>query len=101
MAYDPGALQSALAAAVGDDPALVAELRSAFLQSAHAHLDALGRARCEADWQAAASRLQGLAASFGAIRLMELAGAAAEGAAGDPAILRRLDSAVAVFCDEA
>lgn len=99
MAYDPGALQFALAAAVGDDPALVAELRSAFLQSAHAHVDALGRAQSDADWRLAASRLQGLAASFGAIRLMELAESAAEGAAGDPAILRRLDSAIALFSE--
>lgn len=101
MAYDPGALQSALAAAVGDDPALVAELRSAFLQSAHAHLDALGRARTDSDWRAAASRLQGLAGSFGAIRLMELAEVAADGAAGDPAALRRLNRAVAAFSDGA
>ena len=29
MAYDPGAIDAALAAAVGDDPALIAELREA------------------------------------------------------------------------
>jgi hypothetical protein len=101
MAYDPGALQTALAAAVGDDPALVAELRSAFLASAYAHVDALGRSRCDGNWRMAACRLQGLAASFGAIRLMELAAEAAEGAPGDPVILRRIDQAVAVFTDAA
>lgn len=101
MAYDPGALQFALAAAVGDDPALVAELRSAFLQSAHAQVDALGRTRCEADWRMGATRLHGLAASFGAIRLMELAETAAQGAPGDPAILNRLHGEIAAFSDEA
>ena len=101
MAYDPGALHTALAAAVGDDPALVAELRNAFLESAASHVDALGRSRCDANWRMAACRLQGLAASFGAIRLMELAAEAAEGAPGDPVILRRLDRAIAVFTEGA
>lgn len=99
MAYDPGALETALAAAVGDDPALVAELRSAFLESAHAHLDALGRSRCDGNWRMAACRLQGLAASFGAIRLMDLAREAAEGAPGDPVILRELRQAIALFSE--
>ena len=100
MAYDPGALHAALAAAVGDEPALVAELRGAFLESAHAHIDALGRARCDANWRMAAFRLQGLAASFGAIRLMELAIEAADGAPGDPVALRRLESAIASFTED-
>jgi len=34
MAYDPGAIDATLAAAVGDDPALIAELRDAFLDTA-------------------------------------------------------------------
>lgn len=33
MAFDPGAISSTLAAAVGDEPALVAELRVAFVES--------------------------------------------------------------------
>ena len=41
MAYDPGALHAALAAAVGDDPTLVAELRSAFVASAASLADLL------------------------------------------------------------
>ena len=100
MAYDPGALQSALAAAVGDDPALIAELRFAFLASAHAHADSLSRARTDADWQTAACRMQSLAASFGAIQLTELANEAIEGAPGDPAVLRRIDRAIALFSDD-
>ncbi|MEA3016770.1 MAG: hypothetical protein QOI38_1492, partial [Sphingomonadales bacterium] len=34
MAYDPGALDASLAAAVGSDPQLMAELRGAFVESA-------------------------------------------------------------------
>ena len=34
MAYDPGAIDATLAAAVGDEPALIAELRMAFVDSA-------------------------------------------------------------------
>lgn len=99
MAYDPGALQTALAAAVGDDPALIIELRSAFLASAHAHADALGRAESDTDWSMAACRLQGLAASFGAIELMELAAEAADGSPGNPMILRRIDRAISAFTE--
>jgi HPt (histidine-containing phosphotransfer) domain-containing protein len=100
MAYDPGALQTALAAAVGDDPALIAELRFAFLASAHAHADSLGRANGDADWQKAACRLQSHAASLGATRLTELAGEAVESAPGDPTVLRRIDRAIAMFSDD-
>ena len=73
MSYDPGALESALAAAVGDDLALIADLRRAFLESANRQADLLGRARCDANWQLAAWRLKGLAASFGVAGLMALA----------------------------
>ncbi len=97
MSYDPGALHSALAAAVGDDPALVAELRGAFVASASGLADLLRRARCDANWQAAAWRLHGLAASFGAVDLMELASASARGVPGDPASLRLIDEAVGAF----
>jgi hypothetical protein len=100
MAYDPGALQTALAAAVGDDPGLIAELRFAFLASAHSHVDSLGRARSYVDWQKAACRPQSLAASFGAMRLTELANEALEAAPGDPAVLRRIDNAIALFSDD-
>ncbi|WP_156679211.1 Hpt domain-containing protein [Sphingomonas profundi] len=97
MSYDPGALRIALAAAVGDDPALVAELRTAFIASAETMSDLLARSRCDANWQAAAWRLHGLAASFGAIDLMDLAAEAARGAPGDPVSLRRIDLAIQAF----
>ncbi|EAT09231.1 hypothetical protein SKA58_09721 [Sphingomonas sp. SKA58] len=92
MSYDPGALDAALAAAVGDDTALIADLRVAFLESASRQIDLLGRARCDANWHLAAWRLKGLAASFGLTSLMALAEEAAQSAPGDPKILRRLQA---------
>lgn len=95
MSYDPGALDAALAAAVGDDNALISDLRVAFMESAARHLDLLGRARCDANWELAAWRLKGLAASFGLTALMTLADEAASAAPGDPVVLRKLRASVA------
>ena len=97
MVYDPGALNASLAAAVGHDSLLMAELRDAFIESAARQADLLGRARCDANWQFAASRLKSVAASFGAVGLMELADEALAGAPGDPVILRKLRSAIDDF----
>lgn len=97
MSYDPGALDAALAAAVGDDPELVADLRYAFVESAQRQLDLLERSRCDANWQMAAWRLKGLAASFGVIGLMSLAEEAARSVPGDPVIMRKLKAALASF----
>jgi len=97
MVYDPGALHIALAAAVGDDPTLVAELRGAFLESAAALVDQLQRSRCDANWKMAALRLQGLGGSFGAVSLMDAAIEAANGAPGDPVALRRIEAAIEAF----
>lgn len=94
MAYDPGAIDATLAAAVGEDPALIAELRMAFLDSAQRSLAALGAARDDAAWRTAAWRLKGLAASFGAVRLMAIATEAAETTLQNADILRRLRRAV-------
>lgn len=95
MAYDPGQIDATLAAAVGDDPALVAELREAFLDSAKRSLASLEAAADVQDWRDAAWRLKGLAGSFGAVRLMELATRIADGPAGDPELLKRARRAVA------
>lgn len=73
MAYDPGAIDAALAAAVGDEPALIAELRLAFVESAQRALVAMEAAEDRDAWRDAAARMKGLAASFGAVRLMALA----------------------------
>jgi histidine phosphotransfer protein HptB len=94
MAYDPGAIDATLAAAVGDEPALIAELRLAFLDSVNRGLAALTVATEPAQWKDAALRLKGLSASFGAVRLMVLAGEAADAPTGDGDILRRLKRAV-------
>ena len=97
MVYDPGALNASLAAAVGSDLSLMAELRAAFVESAERQLDLMGRARCDANWEVAASRLKSLAASFGAVGLMALADEALEGAPGDPVVLRKIGAAVEDF----
>lgn len=94
MAYDPGAIDAALAAAVGDDPALIAELRTAFITGARRALDALEHADDDEAWRIAASRLKGLAASFGAVRLMALATELGTEAAGDPVMLKKLRRAL-------
>jgi HPt (histidine-containing phosphotransfer) domain-containing protein len=97
MAYDPGTLSASLSAAVGGDPALHAELRQAFLDSALRQHDLMGRSRCDANWVIAASRLKSLAASFGVTGLVGLAQEAIAGAPGDPVILRRIGQALAEF----
>ena len=94
MAYDPGAIDATLAAAVGDEPGLIAELREAFLDSAKRALKSLATANDPEAWRSAALRLKGLAASFGAVRLMALAQEAADSQAADSGILRKLQRAV-------
>jgi hypothetical protein len=73
MAVDPGHIEATLAAAVGNDPALIAELRLAFTEASGQAIEALATARFEAEWASAAARLRGLGASFGAPKLMALA----------------------------
>ena len=97
MSFDYGALDAALTAAVGDDQSLIAELRAAFLESANRQVDLLRRARCDANWEYAAWRLKGLAASFGAINVLQLAEEAANSAPGEPVVLRKLEKAIATI----
>ena len=97
MAYDPGALNASLAAAVGSDSDLMAELRLAFIESAERQLDLMSRARCDANWVISASRLKSLAASFGAGGLGALADEALEGAPSDPVVLRKIATAIEDF----
>lgn len=96
MAYESGALDATLAAAAGNDPELLAELRSAFVESLEHHVDLLSRSRCDGNWNVAAMRLKGLAASFHAERLIELAEEALEAAPGEPVVIRKLSQ----FIDE-
>lgn len=90
MALEHGGLQATFAAAAGDDPALLTELRQAFADSLRGHIDLMRRARCDGNWQVAAMRVKGLAASFHAEQLAVLAEDALAGAPGDPVVLRRL-----------
>jgi HPt (histidine-containing phosphotransfer) domain-containing protein len=95
MSADYGAFDTALKAATGDDAALALELRGSFVESARRQLSLLARSRCDANWQYTSWRLKGLAASFGATLLINLAQEASEGAPGDPVILRKLEASVA------
>jgi hypothetical protein len=95
MSVDYGSFDTALKAAAGDDAALASELRTSFVESAKRQLSLLSRSRCDANWQYSSWRLKGLAASFGATRLMELADEAGNGAPGDPVVIRELEHAVA------
>ena len=97
MAYDPGTLNASLAAAVGSDSALMAELRAAFLESAARQLDLMIRARCDANWVISASRLKSVAASFNVGGLATLADEALEGAPGDPVVVRKISQALDEF----
>jgi hypothetical protein len=97
MAYDHGALNASLAAAVGHDGALMDELRDAFLESAARQHDLMGRSRCDANWIIAASRLKSVAASFNLTGLVLLADEALDGAPGDPVILRKIGHAIEAF----
>ena len=90
MAYDPGAIDTSLSAAAGDDPALQAELRLAFLDGVTRSMTVLEEARGASEWRDAALRLQGLSASFGAVRLAEAAGTAAHASFRDPGAIRLL-----------
>jgi HPt (histidine-containing phosphotransfer) domain-containing protein len=92
MAYESGALDATLAAAAGEDAALFAELRAAFIESAERQVDLLRRARCDGNWRMTAMRLKGLAASFHAEALMLLAEEALDAAPGEPTVIRRIEA---------
>ncbi len=94
MSFDSGPLDRYLSAAVGDDPAMALDLRSAFTGSARDLADLMRRARCDANWEVAALRLKGLAATFGIVVLIELAEQAIAGAPGDPLVLRQINEAI-------
>lgn len=92
MAYEGVEFDAALAAAAGDDTALIAELRTAFAESVAHQADLLRRARCDGNWHIAALRLKGLGASFHASTLVDLAEKALDGAPGEPGIVRQIQA---------
>lgn len=94
MSYQAGALDSTLAAAAGDDLTLLAELRSAFVDSLSRQVDLLRRSRCDGNWHIAAMRIKGLAASFHAQPLLLLADEALDAAPGEPGVVRRIQAFV-------
>ncbi|MDE1466635.1 Hpt domain-containing protein [Aurantiacibacter sp. D1-12] len=100
MAYAHGDFEMALTAAAGEDLALLAELRTSFVESMRAQLDLLSRSRCDANWNMAAQRMRGLGMSFHASELVKLADEALDGAPGDPAVLRKLDALIEGFSSE-
>lgn len=97
MAYQSMEFDAALAAAAGDDPALAGELRTAFAESVARQVDLLRRSRCDGNWQVAALRIKGVAASFHARSLMDLADEALDGAPGEPGIVRRMQQFLSDF----
>ncbi|MDJ0977801.1 MAG: Hpt domain-containing protein [Erythrobacter sp.] len=97
MAFENGALDATLAAAAGDDPALMMELRGAFVESARTQLDLLRRSRCDGNWTVAAMRLRGLAASFHAEDLLIAAQGALDAAPGEPASIREIETVLSRF----
>lgn len=90
MAYEAGNLDATLAAAAGADAALFQELRQAFIDSLAGQLDLLARSRCDGNWRMSAMRIKGLAASFHAEGLIDLAEQAIEAAPGEPTVVRRI-----------
>ena len=97
MAYENGALDATLAAAAGDDPVLMHELRGAFVESAERQLDLLKRSRCDGNWNVAAMRLKGLAASFHAEELLAAAENALSSAPGEPTAIRDIETVLSRF----
>ncbi|MEE4153937.1 MAG: Hpt domain-containing protein [Erythrobacter sp.] len=97
MAYEHGALDATLAAAAGDNHALIHELRHAFIESAQRQLDLLRRSRCDGNWNIAAMRLKGLAASFHVEDLLRAADQAIASAPGEPAAIREIEAVLSRF----
>jgi histidine phosphotransfer protein HptB len=97
MAYHSGALEASLTAVLGDDPALVADLRQSFFEGIARHLAAIDDAATEAAIRDAAARLRGLAASFGADRLMQALSPAIDAGCLTAPQRRRIDRVVAMM----
>lgn len=97
MSFNAGNINATLADAVGDDDMLAEDLKRAFLDSAHRHLDMMTRARCDANWQISAWRLKGLSATFGMTQLVDLAEQAGSGAPGDPVKIRQIKDALSAL----
>nr|WP_166176896.1 Hpt domain-containing protein [Altererythrobacter segetis] len=91
MAFATFDLDATIAAAAGEDAALLGELRAVFGESLTRQIDLLRRARCDGNWNVAAMRLKGLGASFHAPELIRLADQALDSAPGEPVVIRDLE----------
>lgn len=94
MAYEPGSLDAALSAALGNDTAMIIELRHEFCRSIAAKIDLLATSGSRQDWVATLHRLRGICASFGATTLMSLCVEALDADVGDKMVIRRMRSAL-------
>jgi len=97
MAYHHGAIEASLSAALGNDAALIADLRTAFFDGVARHLSALDQAESRDQIVDAASRLRNLAASFGATRLMSALSPVIETGTVVPSERRRIERAIAMM----
>lgn len=97
MSFNAGNITATLADAVGEDDLLAEDLKQAFMESAHRHIDMMTRARCDANWQVSAWRLKGLSATFGMTQLVDLAEQAGIGVPGDPAVVRDIKAALSAL----
>lgn len=97
MAFATFELDATIAAAAGEDPALLGELRAVFADSLVRQIDLLRRARCDGNWNVAAMRLKSLGASFHAPQLVRLAELALASAPGEPVVIRELEQFAGEF----
>ncbi|WP_347091010.1 Hpt domain-containing protein [Sphingomonas parapaucimobilis] len=95
MTYEHGTIDSTLAAVAGDEPAVIQELRHAFVEGVTRAMEAMHMAEDAGEWREAALRLKGLAASVNALPLMTLAAQAAELESPDARLLDRIGDQVA------
>ena len=100
MLQGNASFDATLAAAAGEDDALASELRRVFIESVQRQIDLLERARCDGNWNVAATRLRGLGLTFHATELTALAQTALDGAPGDPAVRRELREWTAQFASQ-
>jgi hypothetical protein len=97
MAFATFELDATIAAAAGEDPELLGELRAVFADSLARQIDLLRRARCDGNWNVAAMRLKSLGASFHAPQLVRLAELALASAPGEPVVIRELEQFAGEF----
>ncbi len=95
MTYEHGTIDSTLAAVAGDEPAVIQELRHAFVEGVTRAMEAMHMAEDAGEWREAALRLKGLAASVNALPLMTLSAQAAELESPDAQLLDRIGDQVA------